>query len=363
MAEGNGVTRCRASGNGSVASLQPAPVLSHTGATSVPPLGRQVAETDRMAPSWPSGGTKAVSAAPGTLGALGRPQPESRPQRQASPTSSPASAPAPVSAAVETVFAPRRGRASEPFAADAATRTLQVEQLLRANGAWPPAAGQLFVVQIDQDSPPAPPALLKNGSAEALAKNRTARRQAQERVKRYLKLYTGQLLVYRYTSAPDGACRLVELNKNGPYRSAAHPGQLVTSAKDAADFDNNGTKDIANLRSGIYQYSSRSGRRTTQTHGDIDFFGPLSDGKMRVARDLNQDGVITPAESKRTRQATATAIQIHPGDGVRPIAIGCQTIDERSFGEFKKIITGAKVETFTYVLVRRPNDETGENIW
>jgi len=224
-------------------------------------------------------------------------------------------------------FAPAAGRASAPFADSAAQRERQAETLLRSNDAWPPTEGRHYVIQIDQDSPPA--------TAPGAAR------------RDWLRSYSGQTVVFK---AVDG--RLVEQETGGPLRSAAHPGQASATAGTFRSVDGDNTPDIAHLRSGLYDYHGRlsnSGR-----------FNPVSHEAMRVARDIDHDGVI---EGEREDDPTfyGTYIQIHAGRDSRPNSVGCQTLPQADFDRLTAALRGARKEGFTYLLVRRPNATYGSN--
>ena len=236
------------------------------------------------------------------------------------------------------------GRTRGPFGLDRTTRELQGEALLRANGQWPPEDGHVYVIQIDQDAPPAPDEipLVLMGPARREAEKR--REDQQRRVDQYLQRYTGQLVVFK---AVNG--RLVEQNPEGPLRSATHPGQRKTSS--APDVNGDRVSDIAHLRSGVYEYrGSVNGSNR---------FNPVSDPTMTVARDLDHNGVIDEHESEA--EFIAQGIQIHAGNSGGPSSIGCQTVQPDDFRVLVKTLQKIKPKTFTYLCVRRPNDETGAN--
>ncbi len=252
------------------------------------------------------------------------------------------------------------GRADAAFAPDAAARTAQAETILRANGQWPPAAGQVIVLQIEQDAPPAPPEAT-GGSAAERSRSREARRDAQATVTRYLDAYSGQTAVFRAEPDASGGVRLVELA--GPFRSAAHPGQRTTSGftdvgrpLPGGGFSRrrDGEDDIANLRSGVYEYRARDGRGRLRAT-----FSPTSDSAMTSARDLNHDGVIDAEEDAFARQHGfyGTGMLWHPGGERGPVSVGCQTMRPADFTAFRRAIGDSRVDTFTYVLVRRPHTE------
>jgi peptidoglycan hydrolase-like protein with peptidoglycan-binding domain len=218
------------------------------------------------------------------------------------------------------------GRADRPFDATKAGREAQAEQLLKNNGMWPPTEGKNYAIQIDQDSPKA---------------NTSAKDKAD-----YYNKYTGQTAVYKCV---DG--RLVE--SAAPMRSASHPGQRKTTS--GTDIDRNGTDDISHLRSGAYEYRKRpngSGR-----------FNPTSNRNMTVARDTNQDGVISDAENQASlrRGDYATGLQIHSGKSYKPSSIGCQTMPPKDYDRFSRAVRDGDGSTFSYLLVRRPNEIHGAN--
>ncbi len=218
------------------------------------------------------------------------------------------------------------GRSDRPFDDTRAARETQAEDLLKANGAWPPEEGRTYVVQIDQDAPGA-------GSSRA---DRAA----------HLRDYTGQTAVYRAVGG-----RLTEVE--GPMQSASHPGQFSTNG--FTDVNGDGKSDIAHLRSGVYDYRSRpngSGR-----------FNPTNNRDMSVARDLNQDGTISDSENQIAQRDGhyATGLQWHAGGRTRPSSVGCQTMPPEDFNRFKAAIGEGDGDSFTYLLVRRDNDVHGHN--
>lgn len=218
-------------------------------------------------------------------------------------------------------FAPEPGRATGPFAADSASRTQQAEQILKANGQYPLKEGHTYAIQIDQDQPP----------AGASSKDKTA----------YLHSYSGQTAVFTVQNG-----QLVE--KAGPLKSASHPGQKSTSS--FTDVNGDGKSDIAHLRGGAYEYNARTynGR-----------FNPKNNKDIHVARDLNQDGVIS-GDAENNSKFYATGLQWHAGGSSRPSSVGCQTMPPGDFSQFKDAVSGGD-GSFTYVLARRPNDQFGES--
>jgi hypothetical protein len=224
-------------------------------------------------------------------------------------------------------FAPEAGRATAAFGADAASRVSQGEAILRANGQWPPKDGEIYVVQIDQDSPPASAAYKKRRD--------------------WLVSYSGQTVVFQ---ARDGG--LVEVG--GPLRSASHAGQFSARDGTFTDVNADNAPDIAQIHTGVYRYETR----TRSDRLNLDDFGSVNAG-----RDINHDGVISGARERRRYRASA--IQIHAGDPDRPVSVGCQTLPPDDFRTLTGLVRSNGQSTFTYVLVRRPNTDqgTGEYRW
>ncbi|HAA57454.1 MAG TPA: hypothetical protein DCE42_22000 [Myxococcales bacterium] len=224
--------------------------------------------------------------------------------------------------AVGGEFAPEAGRANGTFAGTQAQREQQAEELLRANGQWPPREGETYAIQIDQDPPP----------ASASGNDRS----------RYLRSYTGQTAVFR---AENG--RLVE--QQAPLRSAAHPGQMSSGL--SPDVTGDGRGDVAHLPSGVYEYGTQTNYRGR--------FNPTGD--FQGYRDQNQDGTISGSEKDRRHRITA--IQIHAGSSSRPSSIGCQTMPPSDYNQFSSAVRNSASgnSTFTYLLVRRPNEAHGAN--
>ena len=223
-------------------------------------------------------------------------------------------------------FAPEKGRVAGAFGATRNEREQQAEIILQSNEQWPPQEGRAYVIQIDQDPP----------SGNIPRKERNA----------YVRNYTGQSSVFR---VQDG--HLIEQNTNGPYRSAAHPGQYNTIS--APDVNNDKTSDIAHVRSGVYQYK-------TQPRGER--YDPINNHQFEVARDTNHNGVIDGNE--KNGKYEASGIQIHAGHEHAPVSIGCQTLPPSDYAHFQNAIRDANTsnyDDFTYILVRRPNDIHGEN--
>ncbi|MBI2572095.1 MAG: peptidoglycan-binding protein [Candidatus Schekmanbacteria bacterium] len=225
-------------------------------------------------------------------------------------------------------FATEPGRASGPFSPMRAEREQQAESVLRANGLWPPEEGHTYAIQVDQDPP----------AASAPRQNRLE----------HVLDYTGQTSVFRCENG-----RLVEQIDGAPLQSASHPGQLTTSFSGTPDVNNDGGKDIAHLRPGVYEYRSRptgNGR-----------YNPADNRRFDVARDTNHNGVIDGSEVDRGYRAGG--IQIHAGGANRPSSVGCQTLPPNDYSRFQDALhqsTGNR-GTFTYVMVRRDNERFGAN--
>jgi hypothetical protein len=207
-----------------------------------------------------------------------------------------------------------------------AQRTAQAESILRANGQWPPQNGRAYAIQIDQDAPP----------ANASQADRNA----------YLRSYTGQTSVFR---AEGG--RLVEVSSS-PLRSASHPGQMRSG--DSPDVNRDGRGDVAHIRPGVYQYTTRLGGKGGNR------FNPIEGGNFNnAARDLNGNGVIDGNE--RNQSYRATAIQWHAGNANSPSSIGCQTMPPADYNRFIRDIQSVGGSQFTYILAQRPHDRFGAN--
>ncbi|MFO1464012.1 MAG: hypothetical protein U1F66_09550 [bacterium] len=247
-------------------------------------------------------------------------------------------------------FAPEWGRVTRGFDGTPERREWQAEQILRRFGQWPPPEGEVYVIQIDQDSPPPPPPFPKptGNHAEFLAKQ-AAWKQAILELNAYLTSFSGETSVFR-AQRVAGHLKLVELNPQGPFRSASHPGQLDPAGQASC----NGTVcGMAWLRSGIYPYKA----------GTLGLFNPVQDSLMEVARDVNFDGAIDRRDSLRSARAFGLAIQIHAGFPGSPRSVGCQTLPPPDFTALQQTVAGTKAPTFSYVLVRRPNEKFGERIW
>ena len=111
---------------------------------------------------------------------------------------------------------------------------------------------------------------------------------------------------------------------------------------------------MAWLRPGVYSYRGKS-------EGTV--LNPVEDRTMSVARDSNGDGVIGADESMRSEKAFGYAIQIHAGLFGAPISVGCQTLPPKDFQQLRALIDAAQQKTFSYILLRRPNDLTGIHRW
>lgn len=246
-------------------------------------------------------------------------------------------------------FAPEWGRVTRGFDAAPEQREWQAEQILRRLGHWPPPEGEVYVIQIDQDSPPPPPARNPGLPAAELRAQSEARRRAIEALNAYLTAFTGQTVAFR-AERSAGRLKLTELNPKGPLRSASHPGQMDPAGQASC---NGMICGMAWLRSGIYPYKAwPSG-----------FFNPVQDSLMEVARDMNFDGAIDRLESTRSARAYGFAIQIHAGFPGSPRSVGCQTLPPPDFAALQKIVADAGAATFSYVLVRRPNEIFGAQEW
>nr|ADD95911.1 hypothetical protein [uncultured organism MedDCM-OCT-S01-C81] len=216
------------------------------------------------------------------------------------------------------------GRSDKTLSPERHARELQAQKLLEGNGVVLREGGT-YVLQIDQDPPP------KNSSSAERS--------------RYLRRYTGQTAVFRFK---NGSLQEIE----GPLRSAAHPGQK--RAQGFTDVNGDGRDDIAHLRSGVYTYHAKSfGGR----------FNPINDHSMKVARDLNQDGTIDALEGRKARREGhyATGLQWHAGTSTRPSSVGCQTMPPQQYQRFRLAIESGKQSTFTYLLLRRANEDFGAN--
>lgn len=247
-------------------------------------------------------------------------------------------------------FAPEWGRVTRGFDATPERREWQAEQILRRLGHWPPPEGEVYVIQIDQDSPPPPPPAPKPGlpAAEHRAQSET-RRRAIEALNAYLTAFTGQTVAFR-AERRDGRLKLTELNPNGPLRSASHPGQLDPAGQASC---NGMICGMAWLRSGIYPYKT----------GLSGVFNPVQDSLMDVARDMNFDGAVDRRESALSARAHGFAIQIHAGFPGSPRSVGCQTMPPPDFAALQKIVADTGAPTFSYALVRRPNEIFGAQDW
>src|SRR5262249_21946321 len=112
-------------------------------------------------------------------------------------------------------FAPEWGRVTRGFDPLPIQREWQAGKSLKQFQKWPPPEGELFVIQIDQDSPPPPPP--RPGANTPPAKFREWAQQRQAAVlelQGFVTRYTGQTVVFR-AQRVDGKLRLVELNPNG----------------------------------------------------------------------------------------------------------------------------------------------------
>ncbi len=220
-------------------------------------------------------------------------------------------------------LAPSPGRATAPFASTAPARIFQAVSLLKANGCWPPKNGQVFAIQIDQDCPP--PA---SAASDA-----------------FLKTYSGQTAVFR-ARLVDGSILLSEVS-DGVIKSASHPGQTQPLP---------GYKSVAWVRSGVYKCNGQGYQHIARIGYAFDI-----PGKLPAARDENQDGSISASESSTA--GSATEVLFHAGNPDSPRSGGCQTFPPNEFKKFRTAIDAQKSAAFTYLLIRRPNDQTGVYAW
>ncbi len=249
-------------------------------------------------------------------------------------------------------FAPEWGRVTRGFDATREQREWQAEQILRRLGHWPPPDDEVYVVQIDQDSPAPPPPIPIPSAGEPAAAFRLrfeAWKKSLAALSAYLTSFSGQTTVYR-AERVAGILKLVELNPDPPFRSASHPGQLDPAGQASC---NEKICGMAWLRSGIYPYKT----------GMSGLFNPVQDSLMDVARDINFDGAIDPQESVLSARAHGFAIQIHSGFPGSPRSVGCQTLPPPDFANLQRILLNTGVPTFSYVLVRRPNEIHGTRDW
>lgn len=249
-------------------------------------------------------------------------------------------------------FAPEWGRVTRGFDADRARREWQAEQILRRFGQWPPPDDEVYLFQIDQDSPPPPPPpprLRPGMTTEEFRATQNTFKQALNDLNAFLTSFSGQSVVFR-AQWVEGRLRLVELNPDGPLRSASHPGQLDPMGQASC---NDRVCGMAWLRSGIYPYKA----------GNAGVYNPVQDSLMDVARDMNFDGAIDGADSTRSARAFGFAIQIHAGFPGSPRSVGCQTLPPADFATLQRVIAGTGARTFNYVLVRRPNERFGARPW
>lgn len=234
------------------------------------------------------------------------------------------------------LFAPQPGRVLKGFDDNRLGRAWQAEAILRQQKLWPPREGEVFLIQIDQDSPPPPVPKNSPNFSSSLAK-----------LQSFLTRYTGQTLAFQARSI-QGRWELIELNPKGPWRSASHPSELFGGGS-----CNGLICGMAWLRPGAYRYRAKY----------LGLYNPLQDAAMSVARDLNGDGAIDLEESQKSAQAFGFAIQIHAGYPGSPRSTGCQTFPPTDFEELHQALAKQNIETFTYVLARRPNDLDGKNAW
>lgn len=259
-------------------------------------------------------------------GSPSQPSAPSQPVRPSQPAA-PVQPTRPVSA---SGFVTEPGRVSGAFASSRSGREAQATSILKSMGQWPPQEGRAYAIQIDQDAPPA--------SASSSARSG------------YLRSYSGQTSVFEYKNG-----RLQEVNDR-VYRSASHTGQFNSSL--SPDVNRDGRGDIAHIRPGVYNYTTRMHRS-----GGKRRLNPLDNGEFRNStRDLNHNGTIDGRE--RDLNYSATAIQIHEGLNSGPSSIGCQTLHPSDFTKLMSDVREADTtgrRQFTYVLVRRPHDRYGAN--
>ncbi len=224
-----------------------------------------------------------------------------------------------------STFISKTGRVNSTFATDRSARELQATEILRANQVTP-KEGQFYVIQIDQDSP----------SANA----------PTEQIDQWIMSYTGQTSVFKCQNG-----KLVEVSAQ-PYASASHPSMKTADTLGGTvgyqDVNKDGVADIGHMRTGVYQYT-KTGER----------YSPVGGANLAVARDINHDGVIDTNEAKL--QYTATGLQIHAGEDEHPHSAACQTLPPSDYANLQKDLSQNRNSSFTYILVRRPNDITGAN--
>jgi len=245
-------------------------------------------------------------------------------------------------------FAPEWGRVTRCFDAEPVQREWQAEQILRRFDRWPPPEGEVYMIQIDQDSPPPPKKPGPQTPPNELRAQIENYKADLAELNSYLTGFTGQTSLFR-AQRVNGILGLVELTP-GPLRSASHPGQLDPAGQASC---NETVCGMAWLRNGIYPYYGK-------TSG---VFNPVQDSLMSVARDINTNGAIDEKESATSARAFGFAIQLHAGFPWAPRSVGCQTFPPDDFNVLQKAVFDTGVTTFSYVLVRRPHERLGPRPW
>ncbi len=127
------------------------------------------------------------------------------------------------------------------------------------------------------------------------------------------------------------------------FQGSTTPGQASTNFNGTPDVDRDGTKDIAHLRPGTYDYYARQFKGKS-AYGNND--------ALPVVRDTSHDGRISDAEraAAAQRDDRARGILFHRGGASRPSSVGCQTMSPYEFDRFEAAMGGDR--TFRYTLVR-----------
>jgi len=247
----------------------------------------------------------------------------------------------------DAALIPEPGRINQDFAASSEWRLEQAKKILLSWNHWPTSEGEVFAIQIDQDSPKPPGRRDRFAPFKPVAS--AALYRDIEELQRYVTSYTGHLILVR-SIRRNHAIELQEMNPDGALRAASHPGQIDPTGQGSCT---GGVCGMAWLRPGVYEYSAK----------DQGVFNPLDDRQMRVARDINRDGVIDADESMASAGSHGLAIQIHAGFPKSPRSVGCQTLPPGDFEIFRKRIAAEKISRFSYILMRRPNQSSGPHIW
>ena len=247
-------------------------------------------------------------------------------------------------------FVPSWGRVSRGFDTHAGQRVWQAEQILKNFGQWPPREDELYVIQIDQDSPSPPGQAPRDFGRPDFAKRQRTWLEAQLQLQAFVTQYTGQTTLFRARKV-QGQIELFELNPAGPLRSSAHPGQLDPAGQASCT---GGVCGMAWPRIGVVPFKAKGG-------GGV--FNPIDDTLVKVARDINFDGGIDEEESRLSAASHGLAVQIHPGFPGSPRSVGCQTLPPDHFAVLRKIIEDSGVDKFQYILVKRPNERSGARPW